>query len=442
MPERHKTPSLPLGWTETPLGQVADVVFSNVDKKSWSSEIPVRLCNYLDVYQNDYLGDDHYYMEATASHAEIRKFALRPGDVLITKDSETPDDIGIPAVIESVVGPLVCGYHLALLRPGTNVNPVFLAKQIGHERIQRYFGKEANGITRYGLSTASVTGSPLWLPPNPEQDSIAAILRTLDDAIRRAAQVIAKLQQMKQGLLHDLLTRGVDENGDLRPSPAEAPHLYTDSALGRVPLGWGTARLNAISTFITSGSRGWAAFYADVGPLFLRIANLTREHVNLRFDSAVFVRPPATSEGKRTAVQSGDLLISITADLGLIGVVPDGFGEAYVNQHIALVRLDGSKANSRWIAQYLAGNAGQAQFRKFNDMGAKAGLNLPTVGSLFVAVPSKREQDTLAVVIDSIDGRIELEKVFGEKLRAEKNGLLHDLLTGEVRVHIPAEVTA
>src|ERR1700674_915348 len=108
-------PELPLGWREEPLGGVAAVRVSNVDKKSRPFEIPVRLCNYLDVYGEQYLDSSHPYMVATATPSEVTRFGLRAGDVLVTKDSETPDDIGVAAVMDAAPADLVCGYPLAIV---------------------------------------------------------------------------------------------------------------------------------------------------------------------------------------------------------------------------------------------------------------------------------------------------------------------------------------
>ena len=86
-------------WRVAPLREIADIRVSNVDKKSTPGDAPVRLCNYMDVYANDYIRADLPFMEATATAAEIQRFGVQQGDVMITKDSETPDDIGIPAVV-------------------------------------------------------------------------------------------------------------------------------------------------------------------------------------------------------------------------------------------------------------------------------------------------------------------------------------------------------
>jgi len=128
-------------------------------------------------------------------------------------------------------------------------------------------------------------------------------------------------------------------------------------------------------------------------------------------------------------------LISITADLGIIGVIPEDLGEAYVNQHIALVRLCLNKANPRWVGYYLAGEQGLKQFYRLNDPGAKAGLNLPTVESLLVALPERSEQEKIAGTLDSCDARIVAEKKVMYKLQNLKAGLMEDLLDGQVRVN-------
>lgn len=168
----------PGDWREATLSSVAEVRFSSVDKITRPSEERVRLCNYIDVYKNDYITGDLGFMQASATQPEIVRFGLRVGDVIITKDSETPADIGIPAVVDYATPELVCGYHLGLIRPNQDeVDPAFLAKQLGHHRVARYFGRQANGLTRYGLPIGAVKNAPLWLPQPDEQRAIGIVLR-------------------------------------------------------------------------------------------------------------------------------------------------------------------------------------------------------------------------------------------------------------------------
>ncbi|KVE03411.1 type I restriction endonuclease subunit S [Burkholderia vietnamiensis] len=272
------------------------------------------------------------------------------------------------------------------------------------------------------------------MPTYSEQVKVAQILDTLDIAIHETEAIIAKLKVVKQGLSHDLLTRGIDANGELRPPQSEAPHLYKETPLGGIPKEWDVATLESVSGMVTSGSRDWARFYADSGAFFVRIGNLTREHINFRYGSTVFVRPPRNADGQRTRLEPGDILISITADLGIVGVVPDGMGEAYINQHIALVRPNLAIINPRFVGHYLASSVAQTYISKLNDAGAKAGLNLPTVRGLVTVKPERVEQDLIAARLDEIDNRIQSAETESAKLRELKAGLMDDLLTGRVRV--------
>jgi type I restriction enzyme S subunit len=266
------------------------------------------------------------------------------------------------------------------------------------------------------------------------QAQIVEVLDTFDTAIHETEAIIAKLKAVKQGLLHDLLTRGIDANSELRPPQAEAPHLYKESSVGWIPIEWDVETLESVSTAVTSGSRDWARFYADSGAVFVRIGNLTREHINFRFESTIYVRPPRNADGQRTRLELGDILVSITADLGIVGVVSDGLGEAYINQHIALVRPNFKAINPRFIGHYLGGPVSQAYISKLNDGGAKAGLNLPTIRGLLTVVPIREEQDMIAARLDEIDKRIQNALLECVKLQELKAGLMDDLLTGRVRV--------
>jgi len=228
--------------------------------------------------------------------------------------------------------------------------------------------------------------------------------------------------------MQDLLTRGIDEHGNLR---SEKTHKFKDSSLGRIPVEWEVCELETVAEFVTSGSRGWARYYSAEGAMFLRIGNLTRNHINLRLNDIVLVNPPRTSEGKRTSVSTGDLLISITADLGIIGVIPEGFGEGYVNQHIALVRLVPAKVNARFMGWFLSGRGGQKQFEKLNESGAKAGLNLPTIKKLLVPVMNSTEQAGIAEILDTNTNRVNDLYLMLSKLRSLKTALMQDLLTGK-----------
>ena len=172
--------------------------------------------------------------------------------------------------------------------------------------------------------------------------------------------------------------------------------------LGEFPADWQVVPLGEFEPFITSGSRGWAAYYADMGSTFLRITNLSRSCIYPSLQDLRYVAvPPGNSEGVRTALRAGDVLISITADIGIVGFVTEALElPAYINQHIALVRLDGREVNSRYVAYFLAGEAAQRRFKSMTDAGAKAGMNLAGVRDVLAALPPRTDEQ--AAIADSL----------------------------------------
>lgn len=142
---------------------------------------------------------------------------------------------------------------------------------------------------------------------------------------------------------------------------------------------WTQAPLASLVHFVTSGSRGWAAYYADDGAPFIRMGDLSRSSLYVDLSSAQRVRPPASAEGRRTQVAPGDVLVSITAELGMVGVVPDGAPEAYINQHVALLRLS-PEFVPHYVAWYLAAECGgRQQFKRLRRGATKLGLGLDDI---------------------------------------------------------------
>jgi type I restriction enzyme S subunit len=207
--------------------------------------------------------------------------------------------------------------------------------------------------------------------------------------------------------------------------------------LGEVPGDWQVLPFEHFKPFVTSGSRGWAKYYADTGSVFLRITNLSRSRIYPSLDDLRYVAVPADdSEGIRTALAAGDLLISITADIGIVGyVTTDVELPAYINQHIALVRFDPSIVDSRYLAYYMAGSASQLRFRAMTDSGAKAGMNLEAIRRLLAAVPpTKTEQAGIAQALSDADTLIDSLEQLLSKQRQIKQGAMQELLTGQRRL--------
>jgi type I restriction enzyme S subunit len=194
-------------WKEYRLSKVAEIIVSPVDKKSESSEEPVKLCNYTDVYYNHYITRKIEFMRATATQSEIEKYSLKVGDVVITKDSETPGDIAVSAFVSETLDGVVCGYHLAIIRPdGVNACGEFINYLFAMQKTRYYFFSLATGATRFGLSVGAIHKAEFKLPPLEEQQKIAQVLSAADREIQTLQQKLSLLKQEKKALMQQLLT--------------------------------------------------------------------------------------------------------------------------------------------------------------------------------------------------------------------------------------------
>ena len=196
---------------------------------------------------------------------------------------------------------------------------------------------------------------------------------------------------------------------------------------------WEKTTIGAKSETVTSGSRDWAQYYSDSGDKFIRMTNLVRNGINLDLSDLRFVQlPVGSNEGKRTSLEKGDILISITAELGKLGWIPEGLGTAYINQHIALVRMKNT-LDSKFVAYALSTEKYNNKLNSLNDSGAKAGLNLGSIRSFELTIPSKLEQTQIASFLSAIDEKISQLTQKHELLSQYKQGMMQKLFSQQIR---------
>ena len=206
--------TIPAGWEVVRLGEVAELAFSSVDKKTIEGEIPVHLCNYTDVFYNRRIRSDMDFMEATANSVEHARWNLKRGDVLFTKDSETPDEIGIPAFVEADMPNVLCGYHLGLARPYSQLlDGAYLTEAFGSRKLAVQFARIANGVTRFGLTLGATNQLPIPLPSLGEQQAIAGLLDGVDIALEQERNQTNMLKLLKESTADALLTGRVRVEG-------------------------------------------------------------------------------------------------------------------------------------------------------------------------------------------------------------------------------------
>ncbi len=225
---------LPPGWKLEKMKFFADVRNSNVDKTISEDEVPVRLCNYTDVYYNDRITSDLDFMEGSATVAEIERFQLRRGQVIITKDSEGWDDIGIPALVTENMPEVLCGYHLSVFEPGPELDGGFIVWLCQAEPLNDQFKLAANGVTRFGLGQYPMKNAFISLPPLDTQRRIARFLdektAQIDELIKKKRTLLVRLAEKRQALITRAVTKGLNPDAPMKPSGIDW--------LGDIPAHW------------------------------------------------------------------------------------------------------------------------------------------------------------------------------------------------------------
>ena len=419
-------------WHQVELGQIADVRVSNVDKKTLPGETPVELCNYMDVYSNDYIRNHLDFMQASATVTEIARFKVELGDVLITKDSETPDDIGIPSVVMHEIDNLVCGYHVALIKPNKSlVDSVYLSKQLGRAEIAGYFARYAAGSTRYGLPMGAMNRTPIALPPLVQQQKIASILSTIDTAIEQTEALIAKYQQIKTGLMHDLFTRGVLPNGQLRPPRDQAPELYQETLIGWIPRDWRLQRCIDLCSRICVGIVIQPTqYYVETGVPALRSANVRENGIDP--SNFVFISEKSNQILRKSQLKIGDIVSVRTGYPGTSAVVPLDFQG--VNCIDVLISTPATEVSSEYLCFWINSSFGKEQVLRQQGGMAQQHFNVSEMRELLVALPTLKEQRAICEKLQAVTQRMEVDRSRSKKLQAQKLGLMQDLLTGKVCV--------
>jgi type I restriction enzyme S subunit len=351
-----------------------------------------------------------YHVSVTEKSIESYK-VVRVGDFIISLRS-------FQGGIEYSRHHGICSPAYVILRRRGKGSDEYFRHYLKTHRFIRILTKNLEGL-RDGKMVSYAQFSELLLPvPRPpEQKKIADCLSSVDELMAAQAQKVEALKTHKKGLMQQLFPR----EGETQPR-LRFPEFQNAGD-------WALTTIGDLKPFVTSGSRGWAPFYAEQGELFVRITNLWRDSISLDLTDSKFVQlPPGANEGVRTQLKEHDLLISITADIGIIGYVDESVpSPAYINQHIALVRFDAGQLCGKYVAYFLASEKSQRLFRASTDTGTKAGMSLIGIQKIQLMLPGLPEQQSIASCLTSLDALITAETQKLDALKTHKKGLMQQL---------------
>ncbi|MGD9486400.1 MAG: restriction endonuclease subunit S [Calditrichaceae bacterium] len=449
------------------LNDIAEVIISNVDKKSKPDETPIILCNYTDVYYNQFIRSNMLFMSATANDREIEKCALFNGDVVITKDSEKHDDIGVPAYIYEDIENLVCGYHLVILRPKPEkIYGLYLYYVLNINESKFQFHAKANGITRFGLRKADIESVEIPVPPFNEQQKIANILRALDDKIYLNRQINQTLEEIARAIFKSWFVdfdpvrakMAAKENGQdperaammaisgkteeaferlsaeqktsLAATAALFPDAMQDSELGEIPRGWEVSQIGKEvdifggGTPSTKNKEFWEGGIYDW---------TTPKDLSGRTDKIIFNTSRKITEEGLKQISSGLLpkntvLMSSRAPVGYLAIakIPIAINQGY----IAMVCK--KRLTHDYILQWTNSNMDEIKLRAggttFAEISKKNFRGIPII------VPKLQVVNTYSRIVSNFYDLIFENLKTVEQLSLIRDTLLPKLLSGELRI--------
>jgi len=397
---------LPKGWAKTTLGEIAEPTRERAFPTEFAT-LPYVGLEHIESQTMRLLG--HGYAR------EIRSSSMRflKGDVLYGKMRPYLNKVWV-ADFDGL-----CSAEFLVFRKRNGLNSQFLAARLNADDFVTFANRQVSG-ERPRVDFKKLSLFPILLPPIAEQNRIVVKLNAALSAIQRAETATNRASRRLDNYCNAVLNAAISgelthkwrkQKSDIKP--ADQLHDGGVPSRSALPLSWSWLLSANAFSFVTSGSRGWSRYYSDRGALFIRVGNLNHNSIDLDLRSIQRVLPPESAEGRRTKIAEGDILISITADVGMIALIKAGLGEAYINQHIALARPVGN-IDTQYLAYFLAAKSGgQEQFLYLQRGATKVGLGLDDIRNIWIACPPLTEQHE---IVREIDRRLSAANRLAESL--------------------------
>ena len=366
---------------------------------------------------------------------------FQDGDVLFAKITPCMEN-GKGALAVGLESGLGCGsteFHVLRAKDGNSGAYIYqLLQSVAVRQKAEAFMSGSAGQRR--VPSSFFTRHTVFAPKPAIQKKIAAILTSIDTAIEKTEALIAKYQQIKAGLMHDLFTRGVLPNGQLRPPREQAPELYQETVIGWIPRAWRLSKAGSLCSLITKGTTPASAdmWESSEGIRFLRVDNLIFDG---RFDFTASSYRISDLTHNTTLSRSkcfpGDVLMNIVGPpLGKVSLVTPETGEVNINQAIAVFRPTASLSSIYLLRWLLSTGAKRWLRQRAKQTSGQLNLTLAMCQELDIPLPSIDEQGLIEMRLQTGERLVQSEMTRLSKLQTQKLGLMQDLLTGKVQVKV------
>ena len=460
---------IPEHWEVRKIKYIANCFPSNVDKHTREDEKKVRLCNYTDVYYNDFIYNDMILMNSTASNGQINKFSLLKNDVVITKDSETADDIAVPAYIIEDLNNVICGYHLSVIRPLSTVYGKYIFRLFQFKNFNSQFEINSNGVTRVGLGVYDLKNAIGILPPLPEQTAIANFLdyklEKIDRFITKKKQLIELLNEQKAAIINQAVTKGLNhdfkglndehdfkKSGNQESSNQESSNQENPKNqgarqmkasgiewLGDIPESWEVRKLKFVGNCFPSNIDK----HSKEDEEQVRLCNYTDVYKNdfITNEMDLMIATAKEEQIEKFTLLENDVIItkdSETADdIANPALVTEALENVVCGYHLSVLRPY-KKLDGGYLFRALQCKPVNVQFELCSMGVTRVGLGVYDMKSAKIPIPPKKEQkeifehiqielNKIAKTITTIEKEISLVEEY-------KTALIAEAVTGKINV--------
>jgi type I restriction enzyme S subunit len=381
----------------------------------------IRLIQTGNIGLGEFIDKPEFYkFISTKSFYKLGCTWVYPQDILICR---LADPIGRACKVPDEIGNCITAVDCTIYRANPEIIDANFALQFFNSDLYlKRVNDLAGGSTRQRISRKNLGKLYLPLPSLPEQKRIAEILDTIDSTIAHTSSLIAKLKQMKAGLLHDLLTRGLDENGELRDAIGH-PEQFKDSPLGQIPKDWEVDKFEKLADAIDPQPDHRAPPEVNDGEPYIGVGDF-RSNGSIDFDGCRKVSSAAvTKQQQRFSIESGDIIFGKIGTIGLPKFLTQ-IGRRYaLNANTVLIKPRGCASFVMWLLQ---SNFVEQKIKIETHSTSQPAFGLLRIRAMLVPIPEPEEQKRIAAVLDAHDSRIRSEEAYREKLNLQKEGLMHD----------------
>jgi type I restriction enzyme, S subunit len=437
--------SSPADWKVAELGEIIESAVdgpfgSNLKTEHYVDEPGVRVIRLQNLGAGVFIDSDRAFISANHA-AGLDRHRVRPGDLLVASLGDEAHPVARACQYPADGDPAIVKADCFRLRmSASRADPRFVRNVLNCPSTRTGLSALAQGVTRDRVNLASLKRFRLALPPLSEQRRIATILDKTDEAIRSTEQLIAKLEQAKQGLLHDLLTRGLNKSGHPR-DPHRHPDQFKESILGRIPIDWSVLSVCEACSLVQDGTHLPPQRVSD-GPLLLSVRNMVggkfvQTDADTRIPWVFFRAMHGAWE-----IRLGDVLLAVVgATIGKtarVGELPP----FTVQRSITVLRGKQEIVDNAFLLEILSTPQFQRQIWTAVNQTAQPGIYLAELRRLYLPVPPIDEQRQICERSAAVGRRRESADAELRKLRLLKQGLMDDLLTGRVRVNVREKISA